>query len=233
MPLDNNYEWLSRQRSLIGDDRTQQLIGSSVAVFGVGGVGGHAVEALVRAGVGRITVIDHDTVAPSNINRQIIATADNIGTLKVEAVKKRCLSINPSVRIDALAQFANADNIEEIIDAAQPDYIIDAIDSVKSKLDIIKCAKEKGVPVISCMGTGNHLDPLAFKIADISKTQMCPLAKVMRRELRLLGIKGVDVLYSTEEPLSSGSRTPASISFVPGVAGMVIAGHVIKKLAEL
>ncbi len=223
------YTWLEREYSLIGEEGVDRLAGSSVLVFGCGGVGGYAIEALVRAGVGELTVVDNDSINESNINRQIIATTKTVGQLKTEAVRDRCSDINPLCRVECVSVFADAANIKEIIDNANPDYIIDAIDSVTSKLLIIEYAQEKNIPIISSMGTGNKLDPSKLKICDISKTHTCPLARVMRRELGLRGIKHLTVLFSEEQPVKVGMRTPASISFVPSSAGLMIAGYVIRE----
>lgn len=222
-------DWLSRTRTLIGDEALRRLAESKVLVFGVGGVGGYVCEALARAGVGRIDIVDKDVVDITNINRQIIATHETLGKAKVEVCKERMLSINPELSVDARQCFYLLENAAEF-DFTGYDYIVDAIDNVTAKIDIICRARAVGVSVISSMGTGNKLDPTAFKIADIEKTKVCPLAKVVRKELRQRGVKGVKVLYSEEEPVNTGMRTPASISFVPAVAGLIIAGEVIKDL---
>lgn len=224
---------LERQRQLIGDPATERLSRASVLVFGCGGVGGFAVEALVRAGIGRLTVVDHDTVAESNINRQIIATTRTVGMPKVKAIAERALEINPALELEGLSVFADAENIAAIIDRAAPDFIIDAIDSVTSKLCIARHAQERGIPIISSMGTGNKLDPARFHICDISKTHTCPLARVMRRELPKHGVRRLTVLFSDEPPVRTGLREPASISFVPSVAGLMIAGHCIRNLCGI
>ncbi|MBQ3184105.1 MAG: tRNA threonylcarbamoyladenosine dehydratase [Clostridia bacterium] len=226
------HTWLEREYSLIGEEAVEKLNNASVLVFGCGGVGGFTIEALVRAGVGTLTVVDNDTVNESNINRQIIATRKTIGQLKTEAVRNRVSDINPDCRVECISVFADATNIKEIIDNADPDFIVDAIDSVTSKLLIAEYATEKNIPIISSMGTGNKLDPERLKIADISKTHTCPLARVMRRELGQRGIKHLTVLFSDEPPVKIGSRTPASISFVPSAAGLIIAGHVIREVIK-
>lgn len=218
-----------RTRRLIGDEAMHRLANARVLVFGVGGVGGYVCEALARAGVGRIDIVDKDVVDITNINRQIIATAETVGKPKVEVCRQRMFSINPEILVEARQCFYLPERAEEF-DFAGYDYIVDAIDNVTAKIDIICHAKEAGVSVISSMGTGNKLDPTAFKIADIEKTSVCPLAKVVRKELRKRGVRGVKVLYSEEEPVNTGMRTPASISFVPSVAGLIIAGEVIKEL---
>ena len=225
-------DWLIRERMLIGDAAVDRLGGISVAVFGLGGVGGGVVEGLVRAGIGRLILIDYDTVSESNLNRQILAVRDNIGQAKTEAAKLRCLSINPNVVIDVMNVFADTENIEKIICDTKPDYIIDAIDNVTSKLCIIETAIKYNIKIVSCMGTGNKLDPSRLMIADISKTTVCPLARVMRRELRNRGINHLSVLYSDEEPVKTGVRLPASVSFVPPVAGYMLAGWVVRDVIK-
>ena len=220
-----------RTRMLIGDEAVQALGRAKVLVFGVGGVGGYVCEALARAGVGRIDVVDKDVVDITNINRQIIATTDTIGMPKVDVCRARLQAINPAVECEARKCFYLPETSDSF-DFKKYDYIVDAVDNVTAKIDIICKAKEAETPVISSMGTGNKLDPTAFRIADIEKTKVCPLAKVVRKELRNRGVRGVKVLYSEEEPLKSGNRTPASISFVPSCAGLIIAGEVIKDLIK-
>ena len=188
-------------------------------------------DALARAGVGRIDVVDKDVVDITNINRQIIATTDTIGMPKVDVCRARLQAINPAVECEARKCFYLPETSDSF-DFKKYDYIVDAVDNVTAKIDIICKAKEAETPVISSMGTGNKLDPTAFRIADIEKTKVCPLAKVVRKELRNRGVRGVKVLYSEEEPLKSGNRTPASISFVPSCAGLIIAGEVIKDLIK-
>lgn len=222
--------FLDRTEMLIGSEAVSRLADAKVLVFGVGGVGGHVCEALVRAGIGEIHIVDGDTVAESNINRQIIATRDNIGQPKVEAMAERIRSINPECRVKGFQMFFLPGETSDIMDFSGYDYVVDAVDTVAAKLEIIEKAKAAGVPVISSMGTGNKLDPTLFRIADISKTSVCPLAKVIRKELRNRGIRDVKVLFSTEEPVRTGVRTPASISFVPSVAGLIIGGEVIKDI---
>ena len=219
-----------RTRTLIGEENLNKLKAAKVLVFGVGGVGGYVCEALARAGVGTIDIVDKDVVDITNINRQIIATHDTVGRPKVQVCRERMLSINPSLNCDARECFYLPERSEEF-DFGAYDYVVDAIDNVTAKIDIICRSKEAGTAVISSMGTGNKLDPTAFRIADIEKTKVCPLAKVMRRELRNRGIRDVKVLYSEEEPRkTAGERTPASISFVPSAAGLIIAGEVIKDI---
>ncbi len=224
-------EWKSRTELLIGKDNIQKLANSKVIVYGIGGVGSFVVEGLVRAGVENIILVDNDVIAPSNLNRQIHATILNIGKLKVDCMKERILSINPKVNVETYIP-QNIENGEEILIDNTIDYVVDAVDTITTKLKLIQKAKEKQVPIISCMGTGNKLDPTKFEIADIYKTSVCPLAKVMRKELKKRGIQDLKVLYSKEEPIKHDveSRTPASISFVPSVAGMIIAGEVIKDI---
>ena len=219
-----------RTRQLLGSEEVDRLQNASVLLFGVGGVGGFTCEALARAGVGRIHIVDKDVVDITNINRQIIATHDTVGRPKVEVMKERILSINPAAAVEATECFYLPDRAAEF-DFGAYDYVIDAIDNVSAKLSIICEAKAAGTPVISSMGTGNKLDPSRFEIADIHKTSVCPLAKVIRKGLKDRGIKDVKVLYSREEPVRTGLRTPASVSFVPSVAGLIIAGEVIKDLA--
>ncbi len=224
-------EFYQRTQALIGEESLEKIKKSHVAVFGVGGVGGFVVEALARAGVGKLTLVDNDTVKESNINRQIIALNSTVGLLKTEAFKARIKDINPDAIVETKEIFYLPETKDEI-DFSAFDYVVDAIDTVSGKITIIERCKEQGVPVISSMGTGNKLDPTAFKIADISKTSVCPLARVMRYELKKRGITKVKVLYSTEEPVKRGDRVPASISFVPSAAGLIIAGEVIKDIIK-
>ncbi len=223
-------ESMERTSYLIGADGVERLAGKHVALFGVGGVGGYVAEALGRAGVGHLTLVDKDTVSVSNINRQIIATYDTIGQQKTEVMAARLRSINPEIRIECRECFFLPDTAGEF-DFSEYDYVIDAVDTVTAKLELVMRAQEVGTPIISCMGTGNKLDPGRFEIADISKTSVCPLAKVMRRELKKRGITKLKVLYSKEEPIKhEAGAVPGSISFVPPVAGLMIAGEVIKDL---
>ena len=226
-------EWNSRTELLIGKENIQKLANSKVIVYGIGGVGSFAVEGLVRAGIENIILVDNDVIAPSNLNRQIHATISNIGKLKVDCMKERILSINPKVNVETYIP-QNIENGEETLIDDTIDYVVDAVDTITTKLKLIQRAKEKQIPIISCMGTGNKLDPTRFEIADIYKTSVCPLAKVMRKELKKRGIQDLKVLYSKEEPIKHDmeSRTPASISFVPSVAGMIIAGEVIKDIIK-
>lgn len=219
----------TRTEPVIGKEGLEKLWNSRVAVFGIGGVGGYAVEALVRAGIGTIDIIDKDDVDVTNINRQIIATQKTVGRDKVEVMKERIEEIDPNITVNAHKSFFLP---ETEWDFSQYDYVIDAIDTVTAKLDLVERSKAAGVPVISSMGTGNKLDPTRFEVTTINKTSVCPLAKVMRRELKKRGITDLKVVYSQEEPLKQGERTPASISFVPPVAGLILAGEVIKDLIK-
>ncbi|MGM9632748.1 MAG: ThiF family adenylyltransferase [Eubacteriales bacterium] len=232
-----------RTEMLIGDEALNKLKNARVAVFGIGGVGGYALEALVRAGVGEIDVIDSDCVAPSNINRQILATEETVGKLKVDIAEQRAKSINPEVKINKFPVFYLPETAS-MFNFANYDYIIDAIDTVSGKMELIKRADGAGVPIISSMGTGNKLDPCAFEVADIYKTSVCPLAKVIRSLCKKAGIRHLKVVYSKEQPLTprsvesaetkgkTGRTSPASISFVPPVAGFILAGEVIKDLIK-
>lgn len=223
-------ESMERTAYLIGEEGIARLAGAHVALFGVGGVGGYVAEALGRAGIGALTLVDKDTVSISNINRQIIATYDTVGQRKTEVMAKRLRSINPEIKVECRDCFFLPDTADEF-DFTQYDYVVDAVDTVTAKLELVKKAQEAGVPIISCMGTGNKLDPGRFEITDISKTSVCPLAKVMRRELKKRGITRLKVLYSKEEPIKhEAGAVPGSISFVPPVAGLMIAGEVIKDL---
>lgn len=223
-----------RTKILIGDEGLEKLKNAKVAVFGVGGVGSFVVEALARAGVGNLVLIDKDQVSLSNINRQLIATHETIGKLKVDVAKKRILSINPEAKVETFAEFFMPGNTNILNNSIT--YIVDAIDTVTAKIELVMQAQKLGIPIISSMGTGNKLNPCLFEITDIYKTQVCPLAKVMRKELKQRGVKHLKVLYSKEDPKKSGiigengKAIPGSISFVPSVAGLIIAGEVIKDL---
>lgn len=234
---------LSRMEALIGEDSVKKLNKSHVAVFGLGGVGSYVTEALARAGVGTITLVDHDVIASSNINRQLYALTSTMGKNKVDVAKERILQINPKACVYAYnARYDKETEAQGIFDFCQFDYVVDAIDTVTSKLLLVKSCNGARTPIISCMGTGNKLDATAFEVADISKTSVCPLAKVMRRELKKLGITTLKVVYSTEQPItpdfdddaveSQRRQTPASVSFVPPVAGFILAGEVIKDLIK-
>ena len=243
----------SRTELLIGKEAMQRLYGARVAVFGIGGVGGYVVEALARSGVGAFDLIDDDKVCLTNINRQIIATRKTIGKYKVDVMEERVHSINPEALVTVHKCFYLPETADRF-DFTQYDYVVDAVDTVTAKLEIIMRAKEAQVPVISCMGAGNKLDPTQFHVADIYKTTMCPLAKVMRRELKKRGVKKLKVVYSTESPvkplenMENSCKTgcvcppgtthkctdrraiPGSISFIPSVAGLILAGEVIQDL---
>lgn len=231
----------SRSEELLGKEGLQILANSKVAVFGIGGVGSYVVEALARSGIGNLTLVDHDEVSLTNLNRQLVALRSTMGRKKVSVAKERIMDINQDAVVHTYDTFFNADTAR-LFDFSGYDYIVDAVDTVSAKLLLIEKAKEANVPIISCMGTGNKLNPSCFQIADISKTSVCPLAKVMRTELKKRKIKKVKVLFSTEtvrkekksEPveLRSASKrpAPASVSFVPGVAGLMIAREVIKDL---
>lgn len=220
-----------RTEALIGVEELEKLKSSHVAVFGVGGVGGYVVEALARSGIGELTIIDNDTVKESNINRQIIALNSTLGEKKTDAFKKRIADINPEIKVNIKDVFYLPENKDEIEFSAFS-YVVDAIDTVSGKIAIIEKCTQNNIPVISSMGTGNKLDPTAFEITDISKTSVCPLARVMRYELKKRGIKKVKVLYSKEPPIKQENRVPTSISFVPSVAGLIIAGEVIKDIIK-
>ncbi len=230
-------ERFSRTALLIGENGVERLGKSRVAVFGVGGVGSFAVEALARLGVGHMTLVDADTVAESNLNRQLIALRSTIGKYKVDAARERILDINPDADVAPLKLFYLPENADEF-DVTRFDCIVDAIDTVSAKLELITRAKAAGVPIISSMGTGNKMHPEMLEIADISKTSVCPLARVMRRELRTRGIKDLTVVYSKEEAmepkenifLPNGKKTVGSISFVPSAAGLLIASKVCEIL---
>ena len=236
-------EEVLRTAMLLGEEAVQRLANARVAVFGIGGVGGYVVEALARAGIGAIDLIDNDDVSLSNINRQILATHSTVGIAKVEAGKARILDINPDCKVTCWQLFFNAETAPQF-DFTQYDYIVDAIDTVTGKLALVEKAVAANTPIICCMGTGNKLDPSRFEVADISKTTMCPLARIMRKELGKRGIKRLKVVYSKEEALTPtgweeeaaaiGKRQiPGSISFVPGAAGLVLAGEVIKDIAKV
>ena len=231
-----------RTAMLLGADALERLQKARVAVFGIGGVGGYTVEALARAGIGALDLIDHDTVSLSNINRQILATHSTVGMEKVEAARIRILDINPGCRVVTHPVFYTPETADRF-DFTQYDYIVDAIDTVTGKLQLVQRAMEAGTPIISCMGTGIKLDASAFQVSDISKTTMCPLARIMRKELGKRGIKHLKVVYSQEEALSPtgweeeaaalGKRQiPGSVSFVPGAAGLILAGEVIQDIAR-
>lgn len=222
-------EQFQRTELLLGSEAMEILRKSRVAVFGIGGVGGHVAEALVRSGIGAIDLIDNDDVCISNINRQIFATLSTVGQPKTQSAMKRLLDINPDCMITVHNIFFMPEN-SDMIDFSLYDYVVDAIDTITGKIEIIMRSRSAGVPVISSMGAGNKLDPTAFEVEDIYKTSVCPLARVMRRELKKHGVEKLKVVYSKEEPAVSRSDFPASNAFVPSVAGLIIAGEVIKDL---
>lgn len=241
----NMSEQFSRTELLLGNESMNRLANSRVAVFGIGGVGGYVVEALVRSGVGAVDLIDSDTVCESNLNRQIIATKATMGQFKVDAMKERILQINPDCKVNTHRCFYLPETAGQF-DFNNYDYVVDAVDTVTAKIELVMQAKESGVPIISSMGAGNKLNPTEFEVADIYKTSVCPLAKVMRRELKKRGVKKLKVVYSKEEPLTPkpivepereagfGVKkrvTPGSVAFVPSVVGLIIASEVVKDLA--
>ena len=227
----------SRTQLLLGEDAMKKLADSRVAVFGIGGVGGYVCEALVRSGVGAFDLIDDDKVCLTNLNRQIIATRKTVGKYKTAVMKERMLEINPNVKVETHNCFFLPENADEF-DFSEYSYVVDAVDTVTAKIEIILRAKECGVPVISCMGAGNKLDPTQYHVADIYKTTMCPLAKVIRLECRRRKIKKLKVVYSTEQPIKplppqeGEENSPASAAFVPGAAGLAVAGEVVLDLLE-
>ncbi len=231
-------ERFSRTEMLIGRDAVEKLKNSRVAVFGVGGVGGYVCEALARSGVGTLDLIDRDVVSVSNINRQIIALTSTVGKPKAQAAADRARDINPDIKINVYNMFYNSETAGNF-DFSVYDYVVDAVDTVSAKIELVLRSDEAGVPVISSMGAGNKLDPTKFEIADIYKTSVCPLARVMRRELKKRGIKKLTVVYSKEEPHipaerltdpETGKPVPASIAFVPSAAGLIIASKVIRDI---
>ena len=242
--MGNQY---SRTRLLLGEEGMHKLRSARVILFGLGGVGGYTAEALARSGVGHMDLVDDDTVSLTNLNRQIIATHNTVGQHKVDVARQRILDIDPTIQVRTFKTFYLPETADQF-DFSQYDYVIDAIDTVTGKLNLIAQAKAAGVPVISCMGTGNKLDATGFKVADISKTSGCALARIMRKECAKRGIKGVKVVYSEELPLtpevdpneppepqregSSRRSLPGSTAFVPGVAGLIMAGEVIKDLSK-
>ena len=234
----------SRTALLLGSDAMAKLNNATVAVFGLGGVGGYVVEALARSGVGGLVLVDHDTISVTNINRQILAVHSTVGQSKAEAAKNRVLDINPDIKVTVRECFFGPDTADSF-DFSEYDYVVDAIDTVTGKLALVQAAQAAGVPILCSMGTGNKLDPTKFQVADITKTSVCPLARIMRKECAKRGIKHLKVLFSTEDPLSpdpelasmeelpEGRRAlPGSVSFVPSVAGLIIAGEVIKDLTK-
>ena len=236
----------SRTRFLLGDDGMQKLKNAHVAVFGLGGVGGYVVEALARSGIGTLTLVDHDTISVTNINRQILATRDTVGMAKTDAAAQRVAAINPDIRVYARKTFYLPETAGEF-DFAEYDYVIDAIDTVTGKLMLVQAAQAAGAPIISSMGTGNKLDPTAFRVGDISETSVCPLARIIRKECKKRGIQNLKVVWSDEDPIPCNlpaddpawaelpegrNALPGSACFVPAVAGMILAGEVIKDIIK-
>ena len=235
-------KYFSRAEMLLGSEAMEKLASSRVAIFGVGGVGGYAVEALARTGVGKLDIIDSDTVSESNLNRQIYALRSTVGQYKVDAASERIRDINPSAKVRAYRTFYTPETADAF-DFTEYDYVVDAIDTVAGKIALVVNADRAGVPIISSMGAGNKLDPTRLEVADIYSTSVCPLARVMRYELRRRGIKKLKVVYSKETPIKPASAAdsddtsrrsvPGSVAFVPSVAGLIIAGEVIKDLAGI
>ncbi len=229
----------SRSEMLIGEDGIDKLSKSHVAVFGLGGVGSYTAEALARAGVGELTVVDNDTVSVTNINRQLYALTSTVGMKKTQVAAERIKQINPECRVHIIDGFYLEENASDFF-LGEYDYVADAVDTVQAKLSLAVECRERGIPLIACMGTGNKLDPTEFRVSDISKTSMCPLCRVMRRELKVRGINSLKVVWSPEKPIkpndtaeeSSRRALPGSISFVPPVAGMIMAGEIIKDLLK-
>ena len=225
-----------RTEALIGSERLEKLKKAKVAVFGIGGVGGYVCEGLVRSGVGELHLIDNDTVSETNINRQIVALRSTVGRYKTEVMRERIADINPDCKVEEYRSFYLPENADEF-DLSSYDFVIDAIDTVSAKIELAVRATRDGVPFIACMGTGNKLYPELLEITDLSKTSVCPLAKVMRRELKARGIEHVTVLYSPEKPIpavitENGRHAPASTAFVPASAGLMIAAHVVRVISE-
>ena len=232
----------SRTELLIGKDNLKELSNSKIAIFGIGGVGSFVVEGLVRAGVQKFILVDNDKVDITNLNRQLIATHSTLGKPKVDVAKERILDINPNATVETYRKFFMPDCQEKILDNSI-DYIVDCVDTITAKIELVMRANELNIPIISCMGTGNKLSPTAFEVTDIYKTSVCPLAKVMRKQLRARGVKKLKVLYSKEEPKiieqeigetkgNTNHPVPGSISFVPSVTGLIIAGEVVKNLVK-
>ncbi len=229
-------EIFERTRALIGDEALKKLNNSKVIVFGVGGVGGYIAEALARSGVGELHLVDNDVVSLSNINRQIIALHSTVGRLKTEVMKERILDVNPSCKVVSFNLFFSAEN-SSTFDFTKYDYVLDAIDSVKSKIELIRCVTNANTPIISALGAGNKLYTEPFEISDLNKTSVCPLARVLRRELKKIGINHLKVCYSKEAPLSPSyaegeARTPSSIAFAPSIMGLTIAAETVKNLIK-
>ena len=234
----NNYNQFSREMILVGEEKFKKINDLKVLVFGIGGVGSYTVNALARCGVGTIGIVDNDVVSETNINRQLIATYNTIGMKKVDVMEEMIHSVNPKCIVHSYDMFYLEENKDEI-DFSKYDYIVDCVDTITAKIEIIKKAKEAGKEIISCMGTGNKFDPFAFKIADINQTSMCPLARTMRYELKKRDIKNVKVLYSLEKAKDGvlydemrGRAIPGSIAYVPSVAGLMIASHIINSIIK-
>lgn len=229
-------DWLNREELLIGKANTEKLLNSTVAIFGCGGVGSYAVEGLARAGIGNFILVDKDIVDITNINRQLIADITTIGQDKVELEKRRILNINPNAKVEIHKIFCNKQNVNELV-KDNYDYIVDAIDSVDSKLSLIKTAHDKNINIISAMGMGNKLNPTMIEVADISKTEVCPLARIIRKKLKEEGIYHTKVVYSKENPTRAedseeNKKITASISFVPSVCGLIVASEIVKDLIK-
>lgn len=231
-------DWQERTGLLLPEGAKEKLAASHVALFGLGGVGGYVAEALARGGIGHLTLIDNDTVSASNLNRQLVATTKTIGEYKTKVMKERILAINPGARVDTYECFFLPDTKADFLPLSQYSYVVDAIDTMTAKIELAVRAKEEGFLLISCMGTGNKLDASRFRVADVFETKVCPVAKVMRRELKVRGVEHLKVVYSEEVPLKprvqlkgeAGRAIPGSVSFVPPAAGFILAGEVIKDL---
>ena len=235
---DGGMEIFSRTEMLLGKESVEKLNNKKVIVFGIGGVGGYVCEALARTGVGKIDLVDNDTVSESNINRQIIALHSTVGRYKTEVMKERMLDINPNIEVNTYNCFYTPETSNQF-DFSKYDYIVDAIDTVSGKIELVLQAEKCGTPIIASMGTGNKLNPCGFKVSDIYKTSVCPLARVMRTELKKRGVKKLKVVYSEETPIShkdpekqNGRYIPASCAFTPSVAGLIIASEIIKDLIK-
>lgn len=227
---DKSLEQFSRTQMLLGQDAVELLNKKRVAIFGIGGVGGYVCEALVRSGIGAFDLIDSDKVSITNLNRQIIATHKTIGMYKVDVMKERMLDINPDVNVEIHRCFFLPENADDF-SFQEYDYVVDAVDTVTAKIELILRAKKDGVPIISAMGAGNKLDPSRFKVADIYETTVCPLARVMRRELKKRDIENLKVVYSDEPPIKTDADFPGSTAFAPAAMGLVIAGEIVKDLS--
>ena len=222
---------LSRSKLLLGEEGIARLGKAHVCIFGLGGVGSYALEAIARSGIGMLTIVDFDTVSPSNINRQLPALHSTIGRKKTDVMAERIREIHPDAKIVIQDAFCTPENAESLV-PLDADFVIDAVDTVSAKIALIETCKKRGIPVISCMGAGNKLDPTRFVVTDIFKTSVCPLCRVMRREMKKRGIEKLTVVYSTEEPVKTGSETIGSLPYVPSVAGLIAAGHVIREIAN-